>query len=191
MVKQLIISNLIVIKTSSKWRQTTRPIYGKLQRCCQKFMRKIRQNFRESTRGDTLIIHGDTKKNTFTQMERYGTHCKQSYRTNFNRSRVMCINRVRLWAFELPAWGKVPCLQCLLLLKRFTPARQFVEYFIKKWPQKRLFKTFNLEKNDRQTYRKHAIILCVMPIIYTKKWVSSDERHHFAGLPTCLCPAKA
>ena len=73
MVKQLIISNLIVIKTSSKWHQTTQPIYGKLQRCCQKFIRKIRQNFRESTRGDTLIIHGDTKKDTFTQMERYGT----------------------------------------------------------------------------------------------------------------------
>ena len=73
MDKQLIISNLIVIKTSNKWHQTTQPIYGNLQRCRQKFMRKIRQNFRESTRGDTLIIHGDTKKDTFTQMERYGT----------------------------------------------------------------------------------------------------------------------
>lgn len=42
MVKQLIISNLIVIKTSSKWHQTTRPIYGNLQRYRQKFIRKIR-----------------------------------------------------------------------------------------------------------------------------------------------------
>ena len=73
MDKQLIISNLIVIKTSSKWHQTTRPIYGKLQRCCQKLIRKIRQNFRESTLGDSLIVHGDTKKNKFTLMERYGT----------------------------------------------------------------------------------------------------------------------
>lgn len=73
MDKQLIISNLIVIKTSNKWHQTTQPIYGNLQRCRQKFMRKIRQNFRESTRGDTLIIHGDTKKNKFTLMEHYGT----------------------------------------------------------------------------------------------------------------------
>lgn len=66
MVKQLIISNLIVIKTSSKWHQNTRPIYGKLQRCCQKFIHKIKQNFRESTRGNTLIVHGDTKKDKFT-----------------------------------------------------------------------------------------------------------------------------
>ena len=124
-------------------------------------------------------------------MERYDTHCEQSYRTNFNRCRAMCINRVRLWAFELPACGKVPFLQCLLLLKRFTPACQFVEYFIKKWPQKRLFKTFNIEKNNRQTYRKQAVIWCVMPIISTKKRVLNDKIHHFACLPTCLCPAKA
>lgn len=91
-------------------------------------------------------------------MERYDIHCEQRYTTNFNRNWAMCINWVRLRAFGLPACGKVPCLQCLLLLKRFTPARQFVEYFIKKWPQKRHFKTFNLEKNNRQTYRKQAII---------------------------------
>ena len=66
MVKQLIISNLIVIKTSSKWHQTIQPIYGKLQRCHQKLIRKFRQNFRESTRGNTLIVHGDTKKDKFT-----------------------------------------------------------------------------------------------------------------------------
>lgn len=102
-------------------------------------------------------------------MKRYGTHCKQSYRTNFNRCRAMCINWVSLRAFGLPACGKVLCLQCLLLLKRFPPTRQFVEYFIKKWPQKRLFKTFNIEKNNRQTYRKQAIIWCVMSIISTQK----------------------
>lgn len=124
-------------------------------------------------------------------MERYDTHCEQSYRTNFNRCWAMCINWVRLRAFGLPACGKVPCLLCLLLLKRFAPTRQFVEYFIKKCPQKRLFKTINIEKNNRQTYRKQAIIWCVMPIIYTKKRISSDKRHHFACLPTCLCPAKA
>lgn len=191
MVKQLIISDLIVIKTSSKWHQNTRPIYGKLQRCCQKFMRKIRQNFREFTLENSLIVHVDTKKDEFTLMERYDIHCEQRYTTNFNRCRAMCINWVRLWAFELPACGKVPCLQCLLLLKRFAPTRQFVEYFIKKWPQKRLFKTINLEKNNRQTYRKQAIIWCVMPIIYTKKRILNDKNHHFACLPTCLCPAKA
>lgn len=42
MVKLLIISDLIVIKTSSKWHQNTQPIYGNLQRCRQKFIRKIR-----------------------------------------------------------------------------------------------------------------------------------------------------
>ena len=121
-------------------------------------------------------------------MERYGNHCEQSYRTNYNRSWAMCINWVSLRAFGLPACGKVPCL---LLLKRFTPARQFVEYFIKKWPQKRHFKTFNIEKNNRQTYRKQAVILCVISIIYTKKRFSSDKSHHFACLPTCLWPVKA
>ena len=125
MVKQLIISNLIVIKTSSKWHQTTRPIYGNLQRCRQKLIRKIRQNFRESTLEDSHIVHGDTKKDKFTLMKRYGTHCKQSYRTNFNRCRAMCINWVRLRAFGLPACGKEPCLQCLLLLlKKFTRKSQ-------------------------------------------------------------------
>ena len=73
MVKLLIISDLIEIKTSSKWHQNTRPIYGKLQRCCQKFIHKIKQNFRESTLENSLIVHGDTKKNKFTLMERYGT----------------------------------------------------------------------------------------------------------------------
>ncbi|KGF36192.1 hypothetical protein HMPREF2137_02660 [Hoylesella buccalis DNF00853] len=58
----------------------------------------------------------------------------------------MCINRVSLRGLGLPACGKVTCLLCLLLLKKFTPARQFVEYFVKKWLQKWLFKTFNLEK---------------------------------------------
>lgn len=28
-------------------------------------------------------------------MESYGTHCEQTYRTNFNRSRAKCINRVK------------------------------------------------------------------------------------------------
>lgn len=28
-------------------------------------------------------------------MERYGTHCEQTYRTNYNRSRAKCINRVK------------------------------------------------------------------------------------------------
>ena len=103
----------------------------------------------------------------------------------------MCINWGRLWAFELPACGKALCFQCLLLLKRFTPTHQFVEYFIKKWPQKWHFKTFNLEKKDRQTYCKQAIIWCAKSIITTKKRVSSDKRHHFACLPTCYCRAKA
>ena len=28
-------------------------------------------------------------------MERYGTHCEQTYRTNFNRCRAKCINCVK------------------------------------------------------------------------------------------------
>lgn len=34
------------------------------------------------------------RKINFTQMERYGTHCEQTYRTNFNRSRAKCIDWV-------------------------------------------------------------------------------------------------
>ena len=32
------------------------------------------------------------RKINFTQMERYGTHCEQIFRTNFNRSRAKCID---------------------------------------------------------------------------------------------------
>ena len=35
------------------------------------------------------------RKINFTQMERYGTHCEQTYRTNFNRSRAKCIDWVK------------------------------------------------------------------------------------------------
>ena len=84
-----------------------------------------------------------------------------------------------------------PFIHNQFIIRNYPPTHQFVEYFIKKWPQKRHFKTFNLEKNNRQMYRKQAVILCVISIISTKKRVLSDERHHFACLPTCLCPAKA
>ena len=32
------------------------------------------------------------RKINFTQMERYGSHCEQTYRSNFNRNRSECIN---------------------------------------------------------------------------------------------------
>ena len=35
------------------------------------------------------------RKIKFTQMERYGTHCEQTYRMNFNRGRAKCINWVK------------------------------------------------------------------------------------------------
>lgn len=35
------------------------------------------------------------RKIYFTQMERYGTHCEQTFRTNFNRSRAKCIDWVK------------------------------------------------------------------------------------------------
>ena len=124
-------------------------------------------------------------------MKRYGTIVSRDTLRISIAAGTMCINWVRLRGFGLPTCGKVPCLLCLLLLKRFTPARQFVEYFIKKRPQKRPFKTFNIEKNNRQTYRKQAVIMCVISIISTKKRFSSDKNHHFACLPTCLWPAKA
>lgn len=35
------------------------------------------------------------RKIIFTQMERYGIHCEQTYRKNFNLSRAKCINWVK------------------------------------------------------------------------------------------------
>lgn len=32
------------------------------------------------------------RKINFTQMERYGSHCGQTYRSNFNRKKSECIN---------------------------------------------------------------------------------------------------
>ena len=40
-------------------------MYGDLQRCYQKFICKVKQNFRESTLGNTFIVHDDTKKDKF------------------------------------------------------------------------------------------------------------------------------
>jgi hypothetical protein len=42
-----------------------------------------------------LLYMAIQRKINFTQMERYGTHCEQTYRTNYNRSRAKCINRVK------------------------------------------------------------------------------------------------
>ena len=36
-----------------------------MQRCYQKFICKVKQNFRESTLGNTFIVHDDTKKDKF------------------------------------------------------------------------------------------------------------------------------
>ena len=35
------------------------------------------------------------RKINFTKLERYGTHCEQTYRTNFNRGRAKCIDWVK------------------------------------------------------------------------------------------------
>ena len=42
-----------------------------------------------------LLYMAIQRKINFTQMERYGTHCEQTYRTNFNRSRAKCVNWVK------------------------------------------------------------------------------------------------
>lgn len=110
MVKQLIISNLIVIKTSNKWHQTTRPIYGNLQRSRQKFIRKIRQNFRESTLENSLIVHGDTKKDKFTLMERYGTIVSRATQRISTAAELCASTGLVCGAFGLPALEK--CCAC-------------------------------------------------------------------------------
>ncbi|WP_232223159.1 hypothetical protein [Prevotella sp. S7 MS 2] len=42
-----------------------------------------------------LLYMAIQRKIIFTQMERYGTHCEQTYRKNFNLSRAKCINWVK------------------------------------------------------------------------------------------------
>ncbi len=96
MVKWLIISNFIVPQHIKIYDiRTTQPIYGNLQRCYQKFICKGKQNFRKPSLGNTLIVHDNTKKDKFHSNGRYGTHCEQTYRTNFNRGRAKCIDWVK------------------------------------------------------------------------------------------------
>lgn len=49
-------------------------------------------------------------------MERYGNHCEQSYRTNYNRSWAMCINWGKLWALDF-----LPVVQSVMRPATGTP----------------------------------------------------------------------
>lgn len=42
-----------------------------------------------------LLYMAIQRKINFTQMERYDTHCEQTYRTNFNCRRAKCVNWVK------------------------------------------------------------------------------------------------
>ena len=79
-----LLSYLYRKETNNKASSTTQPIYGNLQSCYQKLICKIRQNFRESTLGNNLIVRDDTKKINFTQMERYGTHCQAKHKNQLD-----------------------------------------------------------------------------------------------------------
>ena len=56
---------------------------------------KLGKNFENLLLEILLLYMAIQRKINFTQMERYGTHCEQTYRTNFNRSRAKCINWVK------------------------------------------------------------------------------------------------
>lgn len=60
-----LLSYLYRKETNNKASRTTQSIDGNLQSCYQKLICKIRQNFRESTLGNNLIVRGDTKKDKF------------------------------------------------------------------------------------------------------------------------------
>ena len=47
---------------------------------------KISKTFENLLLEILLLYMTIQRKINFTQMERYGTHCEQTYRTNFNRS---------------------------------------------------------------------------------------------------------
>ena len=47
---------------------------------------KLGKNFENLLLEILLLYMAIQRKINFTQMERYGTHCEQTYRTNFNRS---------------------------------------------------------------------------------------------------------
>ena len=53
---------------------------------------KISKTFEKLLLEILLLYMAIQRKINFTQMERYGTHCEQTYRTNFNSSRSKCID---------------------------------------------------------------------------------------------------
>lgn len=55
---------------------------------------KISKTFENLLLEILLLYITMQRKINFTQMERYGTHCEQTYRTNFNRCRAKCIDWV-------------------------------------------------------------------------------------------------
>lgn len=60
------------------------------------------------------------RKINFTHMERYGSHCEQTYRSNFNRKRSECVNwllfNLSLARRSLNTDGRQKVLHSLLLV---------------------------------------------------------------------------
>ena len=56
---------------------------------------KVSKTFENLLLEILLLYMTIQRKINFTQMERYGTHCEQTYRTNFNRGRAKCIDWVK------------------------------------------------------------------------------------------------
>ena len=53
---------------------------------------KLNKSFEKLLIEILLLYMVKTRKINFTQMERYGNHCEQTYRSNFNRKRSECVN---------------------------------------------------------------------------------------------------
>ena len=66
-----------------------------MQRRYHNFICEVKQNFQKTTLGNTFIVLDYTKKDKFLSNGALRSHCEQIHRTNFNRSRAKCLDRVK------------------------------------------------------------------------------------------------
>ena len=95
MAKSLKISNFIVYQTIKMYMNISDSLdqYADICRdAIKKSSAKLNKRFENLLVEIMLLYMIIPRKINFTQMERYGRHCEQTYRSNFNRKKSECIN---------------------------------------------------------------------------------------------------
>ena len=95
MVKSLKISNFIVYQAIKMYMNISDSLdqYADICRdAIKKSSAKLNKRFENLLVEILLLYMIIPRKINFTQMERYGSHCEQTYRRNFNRKKSECIN---------------------------------------------------------------------------------------------------